>query len=124
VRLVALGVFQLAFSAAAIAVLARSYESAAAIALLHIGLVAALWLSCVFVLGVLVQIRALHAAAILRPLFAFVPFALFASLFTVYAVDLVALRPGAARRARGAARAPLRQLVRARARRWWIRRAV
>jgi len=92
VRLAALSAFQLVLSAAAIAVLARSYENAAVIALLHIGLVTALWLSCVFVLGVLVQIPRLRAAAIFRPVFALVPFALFASLFTVYAVDLVALR--------------------------------
>jgi hypothetical protein len=92
VRLAAFGAFQLAFSAAAIALLARGSERAAEIAAIHLGLVAALWLGGVFVLGVAVQAAARPGAAFARALCGLVPFALFAALFTVYAADLVALR--------------------------------
>jgi hypothetical protein len=92
VRLAASGVFQLALSAAAIALLARSSERAAEIAAIHLGLVAALWLGCVFLLGLIVLAAARRGALLARVLCGLVPFALFAALFTVYAADLVALR--------------------------------
>jgi hypothetical protein len=92
VRLAALGAFQIAFSAGAIALLARGSERAPEVAAVHLGLVGALWLGCVFALGVIVQAAPRRGAVVARALCGVVPFALFAALFTVYTADLVALR--------------------------------
>jgi sulfatase-like protein len=91
-RLAAFAVFQLALSAAAIALLARSSERATEIAAIHLGLVGALWLGCLFLLGVVVSAAARRGAGFARALCSLLPFALFTALFIVYVADLVAVR--------------------------------
>jgi glucan phosphoethanolaminetransferase (alkaline phosphatase superfamily) len=92
VRLVGLGLFQLAVSAAAIALLVRGSDWAAQIALIHLGLVAALWLGCVFALGAIAQATQRRGTRVARALCGLLPFALFAALSVVYVADLVAVR--------------------------------
>ena len=87
-RLLALGLVQLAASAAGIGWLARGDEDAPRVAALHLGSVAALWLALAAGLVALARIDATRRCV---PVFGLLPAALFAALFALYAVDAVAL---------------------------------